>query len=46
MALVRYGDAGGEVLVLADVGILGSTGEPTLTNLPFWRNLAEYARAR
>ncbi len=45
-ALVRYGDAGGEVLVLADVGILGSTGEPTLTNLPFWRNLAEYARTR
>jgi hypothetical protein len=46
VALVQYGDAGGEVLVLADVGILGSSGEPTLTNLPFWQNLAEYARSR
>jgi hypothetical protein len=45
-ALVRYGGAGGEVLVLADIGILGSSGEPTLTNLPFWRNLAGYARTR
>jgi hypothetical protein len=34
------------VLVLADVGILGSSGEPTLTNLPFWQNLADYARTR
>ena len=40
--LIPYGDAGGEVLVLADVGILGSSGEPTLTNLPFWRNLAHW----
>lgn len=46
VALVQYGDAGGEVLVLADVGILGSSGEPTLTNLPFWQNLADYARSR
>jgi len=46
VALVQYGDAGGEVLVLADLTILGSSGEPTLTNLPFWRNLAEYARSR
>ena len=46
MALVEYGDAGGEVLVLADVGILGSSGEPTLANLPFWQNLAGYARTR
>jgi len=34
----------GEVLVLSDVGILGSSGgEPA--NLQFWRNLAEYARS-
>ncbi|MBN1136639.1 MAG: M28 family peptidase [Anaerolineae bacterium] len=46
VALVRYGDAGGEVLVLADLSILGSSGEPTLANLPFWRNLAGYARNR
>jgi len=46
MALVRDGDAGGEVLVLADLGILGSSGESTLTNLPFWRHLAKYARSR
>jgi hypothetical protein len=46
VALVQYGDAGGELLVLADLGILGSSGEPTLTNLPFWQNLAEYARNR
>ena len=46
VALVQHGDAGGEVLVLADLGILGSSGEPTLTNLPFWQNLAEYARNR
>lgn len=35
----------GEVLVLADLGLLGSgTGEPA--NLVFWRNLADYARGR
>ncbi len=45
VALLDYGDAGGQVLVLADVGILGSQGgEPH--NLTFWRNLAEYARSR
>jgi hypothetical protein len=44
LALVDYGEAGGQVLVLADLGILGSRGEPH--NLPFWRNLARYARSR
>ena len=35
----------GEVLVLADLGLLGSaSGEPQ--NLRFWRNIAEYARDR
>ena len=35
----------GEVLVLADLGLLGSaSGEPQ--NLRFWQNLAEYARER
>jgi hypothetical protein len=45
VALLDHGDAGGQVLVLADVGILGSAGgEPQ--NLTFWRNLAQYARSR
>jgi hypothetical protein len=45
VALLDSGNAGGQVLVLADVGILGSGwGEPH--NLPFWQNLAEYARSR
>jgi len=44
-ALVRYGERGGEVLALADVGILNTSGgEPA--NLTFWRNLARYARTR
>jgi hypothetical protein len=35
----------GEVLVLADLGLLGSAGgEPQ--NLQFWRDIAEYARER
>jgi hypothetical protein len=43
VALVDYGQGGGQVLVLADVGILGAyEGEPT--NLPFWLNLARYAQ--
>jgi hypothetical protein len=42
-ALLDFGNAGGQVLVLADVGILGSGwGEPH--NLRFWQNLAQYAR--
>jgi hypothetical protein len=43
-ALVDYGDAGGQVLILADVGILGSgRGEPA--NVALWKKLAEYARS-
>jgi hypothetical protein len=45
IALVSYGEAGGEVLVLADVGLLGNGwGEPQ--NMPFWRNLARYGLQR
>ncbi|NIV40640.1 MAG: M28 family peptidase [Anaerolineae bacterium] len=45
VGLVDYGEAGGQVLVLADVGMLGNAeGEPT--NLPFWLNLARFARRR
>jgi hypothetical protein len=41
-ALLDFGDAGGQVLVLADVGMLGN-GEEEPANLPFWLNLARYA---
>jgi hypothetical protein len=45
VALVGSGSAGGQVLVLADLGILGSNAaEPA--NLRFWSNLARYARSR
>jgi hypothetical protein len=43
VVLVDHGDRGGQVLALADVGMLGSTWQGP-ENLPFWRNLAEYAR--
>ena len=43
VAVVPYGD--GEVLVLADLGILGVSGYSPL-NLNFWRNLSSYARSR
>lgn len=46
VALVPYGRAGGEVLVLADLGLLGTNGGSRLENLRFWQNLAEYARGR
>jgi hypothetical protein len=48
MGLVDYGDAGGQVLVLADVGMLGFAGlEPSDSdNFEFLRNLARYARGR
>jgi hypothetical protein len=42
MALVSRG--GGEVLILADLGILGNSGGQPY-NLTFWRNLARYAKA-
>ena len=44
-ALADYGPAGGEVLALADVAML-SAGWTEIPNLPFWRNLARYARSR
>jgi hypothetical protein len=44
VALLDYGDAGGQVLALADLGILGNRGEAH--NLTFWGNLAQYARSR
>jgi hypothetical protein len=42
-ALVDHGLNGGQVLVLADLGILGAAWGPP-ANLAFWRNLARYAR--
>ncbi len=46
VGLVDYGEAGGQVLVLADVGILGFAGPGPSEgdNLSFLRNLARYAR--
>jgi hypothetical protein len=44
-ALVDYGGSGGEVLVLADVAMLGNGGDEP-ANLPFWLNLARYAQSR
>jgi hypothetical protein len=43
MSLLDYGQAGGQVLVLADVGLLAA-GRTEPRNLPFWQNLARYAR--
>jgi hypothetical protein len=45
LALVNYGAAGGQVLILADVALLTS-GWSKPQNLPFWRNLAGFARSR
>ena len=46
VGMVEYGEAGGQVLVLADIGILGFAGPelPEKDNLVFLRNLARYAR--
>jgi hypothetical protein len=41
VAIVAHG--AGEVVVLADLGILGNREDPP-PNLGFWRNLADYAR--
>lgn len=44
VGLIDHGTAGGQVLVLADVGILGFVGSaPERENLAFMRNLARYA---
>ncbi len=45
LTLLDYGDAGGQVLVLADVAML-SAGWSEPRNLPFWQNLGRYARSR
>jgi hypothetical protein len=45
LALVDVGDAGGQALILSDVGIL-TAGWSEPPNLPFWQNLARYARSR
>jgi hypothetical protein len=45
VALLDVGQAGGQALILADVGLLTSGwGQPQ--NLAFWQNLARYASAR
>jgi len=48
VGLVDYGEAGGQVLVLADVGMLGYAGlmPPEGDNLGFYLSLASYARTR
>jgi hypothetical protein len=45
LALLDYGGAGGQVLVLADVAML-TAGWSEPHNLPFWQNLARYAAER
>jgi hypothetical protein len=44
-ALLTNGTSNGQVLILADVGMLGS-GWGMPHNLAFWQNLAQYARSR
>jgi len=45
IGLVDYGDTGGQVLALADLGLLGNdAGMPR--SLRLWQNLAQYARTR
>ena len=45
IGLVDFGDAGGQVLALADLGLLGNdAGMPR--GLKLWQNLAQYARTR
>lgn len=48
VGLVDYGETGGQVLVLVDVGILGiaGLGPSESDNLSFVRNLARFARNR
>jgi hypothetical protein len=43
VVLIEHGPAGGQVLVLADVALL-TAGRTEPQNLPFWQNLARYAR--
>jgi hypothetical protein len=44
VALVDYGEAGGQVLVLTDLSLLGAEWEMP-PNLTFWQNLAAYVRS-
>jgi hypothetical protein len=48
LGLVAYGEAGGQVLVLSDVGMLDlyDFGQRDQDNFTFLRNLARYARER
>ena len=43
VGLVRYGDKGGQVIILADVGIMYFAKMGAPYNQPFWQNLADYA---
>jgi len=45
LALVPYGGSKGEVLALADLGMLGGDTEGP-ANLTFWRNLVKYLQTR
>ena len=44
VGLVEYGDKGGQVLVIADLGILQADALGA-RNLEFLKNIARYARA-
>ncbi len=44
-AVVAHGERGGQVLILADVGILGADNDGR-GNLAFWRNLGRLASSR
>jgi hypothetical protein len=44
-ALIEVGPAGGQVLVLADVGILAADWNQAPANLHFWQALARYSLA-
>jgi len=47
VALIPFGDQGGEVLVVGDLGIFDrQRDEGQAANLDFWLNLAEYAQER
>ncbi len=47
VALIPFGNQGGEVLVVGDLGIFDRRrDEERAANLDFWLNLAEYARER
>jgi hypothetical protein len=46
VGLVKYGDKGGQVIILADVGIMYFAKMGMPYNQPFWQNMADYARLR